>query len=108
MRFQGVQPGDVLELPAKRALPEPLARGRDPDMPAQIAVVTHRWWDPVDRREYVGLAWMRIDGGHGEPTMKHTIRGLAHVGWRYAQADYRALARAIGAGEVEFIRGRRG
>lgn len=106
-RFENVKPGDQLEQPASRM---PWLRAddtRDPDRPAQVAMVTHRWYDPVERKEYVALAPIRRDGTVGDPRTKHTIRGLAQQGWRYAERDWLRYAQALEAGEVVPLRGKK-
>ena len=50
--------------------------------------MTHIWFDPVDAKEYVGLAYIRRDGSYGKPTEKRTLTGLARTGWRKAQKDW--------------------
>ena len=89
-KFDDIQVGDQLELPASRgaiiyAPPDPKF---DPDRPVRVAIVTHVWFDPVDAKEYVGLAYLRKDGSYGKPVEKRTITGLARCGWRKARQDW--------------------
>lgn len=105
-RFQNIKPGDQIEMPAKRALLYPERDNRDPERPARIAVVTHRWFDPVDRKEYIGIAPLRRDGTYGDPKAKHTIQGLAQQGWRPATTDWIQRCKAMEAGEVVPLRPR--
>lgn len=103
-RFANVKIGDQLEQPASRMSWLRADDTRDPERPAQVAVVTHRWYDPIERREYVALASILRDGTVGDPQIKHTIRGLAQQGWRYAERDWIRYAQALDAGEVVPIR----
>lgn len=108
-RFADIQPGDQVEMRAK-SRPSWLGLddgGRDPERPVRAAVVTHRWTDPVERKEYVGLAILKRGGEVGEPTIKHTVRGLAQAGWYPARRDWLEYARALDAGEVVALRPRR-
>ena len=105
--FANAKPGDQVQLSAA----SPHARGglfrdgdtRDPSRPVRAAVITHRWHDTVDDKEYLGLAIIPRGGEVGKPTIKHTIRGLASAGWRPATTDWIAYAKAIEAGEVVSI-----
>jgi hypothetical protein len=104
-KFEDVQPGDQLEMPAHRGAKIWGGRDeRDPDRVVQIGVVTDRWFDPVDQKEYVGVAILRRGGVYGHPTRKHTIRGLASNGWRPASRDWIAWAKerdeAVEVGKV--------
>lgn len=94
-KFDDIEIGAQLELPAHRAtLIVGPSDGRDPDRVVRVAIVTHIWHDPVDDKEYVGLAYLRNDGSYGKPTEKRTITGLARCGWRYAARDWVAFAQA--------------
>ncbi|HRP26363.1 hypothetical protein [Thauera sp.] len=98
-RFEDIQPGDQLEMPAHRGARIWGGRDeRDPDRVIQIGIVTDRWYDPVDAKEYVGVAILRRGGEYGKPTHKHTIRGLATNGWRPASRDWIQWAKAYDAG----------
>lgn len=95
-KFEDVQPGDQLEMPARR-----VARSwgwrddRDPDRVVLIGIVTDRWFDPVDQKDYVGVAILRRGGVYGPPTRKHSLRGLASNGWHPASRDWIAWAKEL-------------
>lgn len=104
-KFDDIQVGDQLELTAAR---HAMIHGREeeslnPDRVARVAIVTHIWHDPVEDKEYVGLAYIRRDGSCGKPTEKRTITGLARTGWRKAQLDW--VARLRGMGEATNVVG---
>ncbi|MEM1344964.1 MAG: hypothetical protein AAGI34_10355 [Pseudomonadota bacterium] len=100
-RFADVKPGDQVEVCAKsRRYLFVYDDSRDPERVVGVAVVTHRWFDPVKDKEYVGLARIQADGSVGMPTIKHTIRGLAQAGWYPAQRDWIAYGQALKAGDV--------
>lgn len=106
-RFDNIAVGDQLELPARRMgymLSDPT---RDPERVARVAVVTHRWHDPVERKDYVALAYIMKGGAITEPKEKRTIRGLAQAGWRPACQDWIAWAQACEAPEVVPLRRRK-
>ena len=93
-KFDDIHPGDQLELPAHRgAMIWGGTDDRDPDRVIQIAVVTDRWHDPVDGKDYVGIAILKRGGIYGKPTRKHTPRGLASNGWKPASRDWIAWAK---------------
>lgn len=93
-RFEDVQPGDQLEMPAqRRAMIWGGTDTRDPNRVVQIGIVTDRWYDPVDSKDYVGVAILRRGGEYGKPTRKHTVRGLATNGWKPATRDWIAWAK---------------
>lgn len=95
--FQDIKVGDQLELPHGRsfwaAYERQQGKSTDPDRPVAVMVVTHRWFDPYERKEYVALASMRSDGtwDADKPMEKWTITGLARNGYRYATRDWRAF-----------------
>jgi hypothetical protein len=97
-RFASIKVGDQLELPVRK---DYLGRrsNRDPDGVSRVKIVTHRWYDPVDQREYVGLAGLKIDGSYDEPNEKRTITGLARAGYRPASQDWIAYAKQLHQGE---------
>lgn len=86
--FDNLAVDDQLEMPASRACYTYLDDTRDPDRVVRVAVVTHIWFDPVDNKEYVALAYLKRDGSHGRPKEKRTITGLARCGWRKASQDW--------------------
>lgn len=99
--FVDIQPGDQLEMPARKIPWINHERDtRNPERVARIAVVTHRWHDPVERKDYVALALILKGGAITEPKEKRTIRGLAQAGWRPASQDWIAWSQAVDAGEV--------
>lgn len=98
--FEDIAPGDQVEMPARRLAWISPTDTRDPERPARVAVVTHRWHDPVDRKDYVALAMILKGGAITEPKEKRTIRGLAQAGWRPASQDWIAYAQAMEAGEI--------
>jgi hypothetical protein len=105
MRFADATTGDQVELRAKGRSASWLTGGdtRDPERPVRVAIITHRWHDPVEDREYVALAPILRGGAVGKPTLKHTIRGLAQAGWYPARRDWLAYARALDDGHVVSI-----
>ena len=107
-RFENVQPGDQLEMPASRmpSWRQP-AGDRDPSRPADVAMVTHRWHDHYEGKDYVCLARIHKGGGLSKPIAKHTIRGLAQAGWMPARRDWMVYARALEAGEIVPLRRRK-
>lgn len=99
--FENVQPGDQLEMPARKISWINHDRDtRNPERVARVAVVTHRWFDPVERKDYVAIAPILKSGAIGEPREKRTIRGLAQAGWRPASQDWIFRAQAVDAGLV--------
>ena len=106
-KFDQVEIGDQLELPAHRgAIIYGGSDDRDPDRVVRVAIVTHIWHDPVEDKEYVGLAYLRRNGSYGKPTEKRTITGLARSGWRPASQDWVARLGAAGSEKVVNIWGR--
>ena len=106
-KFDSIAVGDQLELPAKRgggfySLPD----NRDPMRPVQAVIVTHRWTDPYEQKEYVCLCRILMGGKISQPYAKHTIKGLAQAGWIPARRDWLAYAAALEAGEVVSISSR--
>ena len=90
-KFDDIQVGDQLELTRGNSGSYLIATGthnRDPNTVARVAIVTHIWFDPVDNKEYAGIAYLKRDGSHGKPTEKRTLTGLARCGWRKAQRDW--------------------
>ena len=80
-KFEDIQMGDQLELPAHRNTIIWGSRDtRDPNRTVSVAIVTHIWFDPVDNKEYVGLAYLKEGGHYGKPVEKRTITGLARCG----------------------------
>jgi len=111
-KFEDVQIGDQLEMPASRGAKIYFSSDRfDPDQVIQVGIVTDRWYDPVDAKEYVGVAILRKGGVYGKPTRKHTIRGLASNGWRPAQKDWIAWGKeknaAVNGGKIIPLKGPR-
>ena len=99
-KFDDIQIGDQLELPAHRgAIIYGGDETRDPNRVVRVAIVTHIWFDPVDAKDYVGLAYLTRDGSYGKPTEKRTITGLARSGWRKAAIDWIAKVVAEASGE---------
>ena len=98
--FADIQPGDQVEMPARKLLWRGDNDTRNPERPVRVAVVTHRWHDPVERKDYVALAMILKNGEITEPKEKRAIRGLAQAGWRPASQDWIVWARAVDAGEV--------
>ena len=99
--FDDIQPGDQLEMPAHRGAKIWGCKDeRDPDRVIEVAVVTDRWHDPVERKDYVGIAILRRGGVYGPPTRKHTPRGLAANGWKPATKDWVAWAKAVDEGKA--------
>jgi len=94
--FDDIKVDDQLEMPASRGgVIYGAGDGYDPDRVIRVAIVTHIWFDPVDAKEYVGLAYLRRDGTYGKPTEKRTITGIARTGWRPAQRDWIAHIEAL-------------
>ena len=93
-KFDNVKVGDQLERPHHSGL-----KG----LSHEIAMVTHIWDDPVDRKTYVGLAYIRRDGTVGDPAMKHTKRGLASNKWKPASRDWVAWAQAVKSENVVLL-----
>ncbi|MGI9490462.1 MAG: hypothetical protein ACR2RF_32135 [Geminicoccaceae bacterium] len=94
-KFDDIQLGDQLELPAHRgAMIYGGDETKDPDRPIRVAIVTHIWHDPVEAKDYVALAYIRADGSFGKPVEKRTITGLARCGWRKASMDWIARTKA--------------
>lgn len=94
-KFDAIEIGDQLEMPANRgSVVYGSIDTRDPERPIRVAIVTHIWHDPVDDKEYVGLAYIRRGGSYGRPTEKRTITGLARCGWRKAEIDWLARIEA--------------
>ncbi len=98
-RFEEIQVGDQVELTADRGSVIYGAKDFNPDMVVRVAVVTDIWYDPVDRKEYVGLSYLKKDGTHDRPTLKHTITGLARQGWKPARKNYVEELEAIAAAD---------
>ncbi len=108
-RFENIEIGDQLELPASRGTVlwggDP---NLDPDRPVRVAIVTHIWHDPVEDKEFVGIAYLRAGGIYGKPTEKRTIRGLANCGWRKAKIDWVSKLKSQGeSSNVTSLFGRR-
>lgn len=107
-RFEDIQPGDQVEMPAKRGMMYDAERdARDPMRPINCAVVTHRWHDPYEGKEYVCICRILRSGEIGKPLAKHTIKGLAQAGWIPARRDWLIYAKSLQAGEVVPIRRRK-
>lgn len=101
MRFSDAKPGDQVELRAKGRAAAIWGDDKlDPERPVQVAVITHRWHDPVEGRDYVALGGILRGGEVGPPRIKHTIRGLAQNGWYPARRDWVEYAKALDAGEI--------
>ena len=107
-RFADIKPGDQVEMPARRGFNYCFERGdRDPERPVDVGVVTHRWTDHYERKEYVCLCRPLRGGSLSNPFAKHTIKGLAQAGWIWARRDWIAYAKALEAGEVVPLWGRK-
>lgn len=108
-RFDDIKVGNQLEMPASRRrwLGGEKDDRRDPNRPADAAVVTHRWHDPYEGKDYVCLCRPLRGGSLSAPFAKHTIKGLAQAGWMLARRDWLAYAVALEAGEVIPLRGRK-
>lgn len=104
-RFESIKPGDQVEMPARK-IPAWYRDDdtRDPERTARVAVVTHRWHDPVEGKDYVALAMIIKGGAITGPKEKRTIVGLAQAGWRPASQDWIAYAKALDAGEIVQLR----
>ena len=108
-RFDNLEIGDQLELPAHRgAVIWGREDGKDPDRTVRVAIVTHIWHDPVEDKTFAGLAYLRSDGSYGKPVEKRTFRGLAMTGWRKASQDWIARLKAPEAQNVVNLWGRPG
>ena len=109
-KFEDIAIDDQLEMPASRgSIIYGAGEDFDPDAVVAVAIVTHIWFDPVEAKEYIGLARLRGNGTYGKPTEKRTITGLAMCGWRKAKIDWIERVKAINAsGAVVSIFGRRG
>ena len=96
-RFDHVEIGMQLEMPAHRGavIYADTPDTRDPERPIRVAIVTHIWHDPVEDKEFVGIAYLRNNGSYGKPTEKRTITGLARSGWREAKKDWVAMLQAM-------------
>lgn len=94
-KFDDVEIGDQLEMPAHRgAMVYGADHGLNPERTIRAAVITHIWYDPVDDKEYVGIAYIRRGGTYGRPSEKRTITGIARSGWRKATTDWLAKLKA--------------
>jgi hypothetical protein len=103
-KFEELEVGDQLEMRlGKQSIVYGGGPDYDPNKVCRVAIVTHIWYDPVDKKEYVGLAYLRKDGKFGEPTEKRTIRGLSQTGWEKATTDWCAHAKAIHAADKKRV-----
>lgn len=98
--FQDIKVGDQLIMPFGRSYWARTSSGGlseiDPRKPVMVVVVTHRWYDPHDDKEYVGISTVKKDGSFRErPDYKHTLTGLAQQGYYLADKDYIGHAKAI-------------
>ncbi len=91
--FAAIKVGDQLDIAYNR-LPFTFKK-RNPDLIGGIKVVTHIWWDPVERRTIVALGHPNADGTVNEPREKWTKTGLARYGYRYAKKDWLAHFKAV-------------
>ena len=110
--FENISVDDQLELSVSRGSVIYGARpDYDPDAVCRVALVTHIWFDPVEAKEYVGIAYLRNDGSYGKPTEKRTLTGLARTGWRPAGKDWIAFLaarhQAKTDGQIVDLQGRR-
>lgn len=93
-KFENIVIGDQLELTADKGFKNYLiihqgqGEDLDPNRVVRAAIVTHIWFDPVDKKEYIGLAYFSKGGDYGQPTEKRTITGIARCGWRPAERDW--------------------
>lgn len=94
-KFENIQVGNQLELRLSNASIYEIHKNLDPNKLLSVAVVTHIWFDPIDNKEYVALAYLRKDGSYGKPVEKRTITGLARCGWEYASKDWVAHFQTI-------------
>ena len=100
--FENINVGDQLELSVSRGcVVYGAGADYDPDAVYRVAIVTHIWFDPVEAKEYVGIAYLRNDGSYGKPTEKRTLTGLARTGWRLAGKDWLAFLNARRAAEAD-------
>lgn len=105
-RFECLEVGDQLELPVGKELY--VNDKLDPDMTCGVAVVTHIWTDPVERKEFVAYALLNADGTFDQPKAKYTRTGLARRGWRKAKLDWIARFKNISNSESVVSISRRG
>jgi hypothetical protein len=98
--FEDIQIGDQLELLLGRcSVIYGAGKDYDPNKVVGVVIVTDIWYDPVDAKEYVGLAKLRGDGSYGKPTEKRTLTGLARTGYRKARQDWIEHIRKIRAAD---------
>lgn len=93
-KFQDIRVGNQLELP-RGSVRYAASGSHDPNTVYRVAIVTDIWFDPVDAKRYVGLAYVRRDDSYGKPTEKRTLTGLARTGWRKAQKDWISFCAAV-------------
>ncbi len=68
-KFEDIAVGDQLEMPASRgAMICGAGKDFNPDAVVAVSIVTDIWFDPVEAKEYVGLARLRANGEYGKPT----------------------------------------
>lgn len=97
-RFENIQVEDQLEMPASRgSIIYGAGKDFDPDRTVRVVIVTNIWFDPVEKKELIGIADLRNDGTYGDPKEKRTLRGLAMCGWRPAGRDWIAHLKAVQA-----------
>ena len=107
VRFADIKVGDQV---MKTYTNKGWRRGDNPQEPPTAIsqatwyyVVTDLWFDPVAGQdnhvagEMVGIARISSDGNINPRKEPHSKRGLASQGFRYADRDYIAECRAIGA-----------
>ncbi len=97
-KFDDIAVDDQLEMTACRGSVI-YGTGKDinPDAVVRVAIVTHIWFDPVEAKEYVALAYLRRNGSYGKPIEKRTKTGLARTGWQHAGKNWIAHLEAIEA-----------
>ena len=97
-KFQDIEVGDQLVLPWHRChLYQHYPNKYNPDAVYEFVVVVHRWHDPHERKDYVSLSRLRVDGTWDphNPHRKYTLTGLAQAGYDWAQADHASIAKAV-------------
>lgn len=102
--FENVKVGDQLEMPYGKSYWARTEQGTlntvDPKSVAEVWIVTARWYDPFDEKDYVCIERMKKDGEPLRHTKrKHTITGLAQQGYYFASKDWQAHTRAVEAGK---------
>lgn len=102
--FENVKVGDQLEMPYGRSYWARTEQGTlnnvDPKAVAEVWIVTARWYDPFDEKDYVCIERMSKAGQPVRHTKrKHTITGLAQQGYYFASKDWVAHTQAVENGK---------